>query len=292
MDQPEALRRLTPVIDDRLDALLPRAEGPLETLHAAMRYSTLAAGKRVRPVLSLLSAEAVGGMSPAVLDGACSVELVHAFSLIHDDLPAIDDDDLRRGSPTCHIQFGEAVAILAGDALFALAFEVLALCAAPPDRVVQALRRLAKATGSDGLVGGETVDILSEGQPASRTTVEFIHARKTGALIAAACEIGGILGGGTALEVEALRVFGSEVGLAFQIADDVLNETGTSVELGKAAGSDRHREKATYPAVFGIEAARAASHDAAERGISALKGLGGSAEPLRELAAFFVKRRS
>ena len=162
-----------------------------------MRYSALAPGKRVRPVLCLLSAEAVGGQPLDALDGACAVEMVHAFSLVHDDLPAIDNDDLRRGRPTCHVEFGEAVAILAGDALFALAFETLVSADAPSERIVKATRCLTRAVGSDGLVGGETVDILSEGSVPSRQTVEFIHSRKTGALIAASCEIGAILGGGT-----------------------------------------------------------------------------------------------
>jgi len=292
VEQPEALRRLAPIVDARLDILLPPAEGLLERLHAAMRYSALAPGKRVRPVLCMLSAEAVGGLANDALDGACAVELVHAFSLVHDDLPAIDNDDMRRGRPTCHIEFGEAVAILAGDALFALAFEALANCQAPPNRVASAIRCLTRAAGSDGLVGGETVDILSEGTKPSREIVEFIHARKTGSLIAAACEIGGHLGGGSDSEVAALRMFGEQVGLAFQIADDVLNETATSEQLGKAAGSDKDRAKATFPALLGLKEARAAGEGAAERGIASLGPLGSNAEPLCELARFFVRRSS
>ena len=292
MEQPEALRRLAPVIDERLEALLPASVGPLERLHAAMRYAAIAPGKRVRPVLCLLSAEAVGGEKLDALDGACAVELIHAFSLVHDDLPAIDNDDLRRGRPTCHVQFGEAVAILAGDALFALAFEILSSLDAEAEKIVRAMRCLTRATGSDGLVGGETVDILSEGQAPTQDTVEFIHARKTGALIAAACEIGAILGDGSALQVKALRGFGAEVGMAFQIADDVLNETATSEQLGKAAGSDRQRGKATLPAVLGLDAAKQASLEAAQRGMAALKPLGPSGEALRGLARFFVERRS
>lgn len=227
-----------------------------------------------------------------MLDAACALELVHAFSLIHDDLPAIDDDDLRRGRPTCHVQFGEAVAILAGDALFALAFEVLSRCDAPADRVVSAIRCLTHATGSDGLVGGETIDILSEGEPPTAETVEFIHARKTGSLIAAACDIGATLGGGSDAQIAALRAFGADVGLAFQIADDVLNETSTAEQLGKAAGSDRDRHKATYPAVYGLAEAQVAAKRVADRGIDRLAPLGPAAEPLRDLARFFIERRS
>jgi geranylgeranyl diphosphate synthase type II len=292
VEQPDALRRLAPVIDERLEALLPRPEGLLERLHAAMRYSALAPGKRVRPVLCLLSAEAVGGDPLDALDGACAVEMVHEFSLVHDDLPAIDNDDLRRGRPTCHVEFGEAVAILAGDALFALAFETIVSAETSPDRIVKATRCLTRAVGSDGLVGGETVDILSEGSVPSHETVEFIHARKTGALIAASCEIGAIFGGGNAAQIETLRRFGTEVGLAFQIADDVLNETATAEQLGKAAGSDRHREKATYPSVFGTEVARQLGIEAAARGMDALASLGEQAHALRELAQFFVLRKS
>lgn len=283
---------MAPIVDERLAALLPSASGPLERLHAAMRYSALAPGKRVRPALCLLSARAVGADEFVALDAACALELVHAFSLVHDDLPAIDDDALRRGRPTCHIEFGEAVAILAGDALFALAFEILASCDVSAERLVQAMACLTRAAGSNGLVGGETVDILSEGTKPDKDVVRFIHERKTGALISAACEIGGLIGGGTSDEVAALAKFGNEVGLAFQIADDVLNETATAEQLGKAAGSDRHREKATYPSAYGLEAARQLGIEAASRGMDALAALGSAGRPLADLARFFVERQS
>ena len=218
--------------------------------------------------------------------------MVHAFSLVHDDLPAIDNDELRRGSPTVHVEFGEALAILAGDALFARAFEVIASSSSPAERVVHALRRLTLASGAEGLVGGEVLDVLSEGLRADRELVDLIHIRKTGALIAAACAIGAELGGGSVEQVEALHRFGLNVGLAFQIADDLLNETATAAELGKAAGSDRRREKATYPAALGIDAARHAAGQAAQRGLNELDSFGADAAPLIELARFFIFRRN
>lgn len=253
-----------------------------------MRDACLAPGKRLRPALCLAGADAVRGDAEAALEGACALEMVHAFSLIHDDLPAIDNDELRRGRPTCWKAFGEAVAILAGDALFSMAFDVVAGAPAEPARVLRALRILSAA--SNRLVEGETVDILAEGQEVDAATLEFIHRRKTGALIAASCEIGGLLGGGSDDQVEALRAFGTEVGLAFQIADDLLNETSTPEQLGKATGSDRERGKATYPALYGLEASRQAARDAVDRSLADLDGLPGDTEFLRGLALFSIER--
>lgn len=253
------LRTYQAVVNRRLEELLPAEDVEPQTLHAAMRYACLAPGKRIRPILCLASARAVGGdeatHGPA-LDAACALELVHCFSLIHDDLPAIDNDSLRRGVETTHVKFGEALAILAGDALFALSFEVMSAIPIEPAVGVRCISSLARASGSGGLVGGEVVDVLSEGKPATAAAVQFIHERKTGALIAAACEIGARIGGGTEDQVASLRIFGEHVGLAFQIADDILNELSTAEALGKAAGSDKERSKATYPAVHGIEGAR------------------------------------
>lgn len=278
-------------VDERLAILLPSAtERPME-LHTAMRYSCLAPGKRLRPALVLGSAEVFGVTEGAVLDAACAVEMIHCFSLIHDDLPAIDNDDLRRGRPTCHIEFGEAIAILAGDALFALAFETCARLEAAPEAVVEVLRLLTHCVGSDGLVGGEIVDVLSEGKVVDRETLEYIHSRKTGALIRASCEIGAVLAGASPAACAALREYGDAVGLAFQIADDVLNETSTPEQIGKSAGSDREREKATYPALFGLDASRKMALEAADRGIAALSGLGAT-EFLEGLARFSVDRVS
>ncbi len=255
-----------------------------------MRYSCLSPGKRLRPILCLASAEALGASAESVLDAACALEMVHCFSLIHDDLPAIDNDDLRRGVPTLHVKYGEALAILAGDALFSLAFQSLAASSHPADQVVEAVLCLTKASGSGGLVGGEVVDVQSEGKAADAETLEFIHSHKTGALIAASCEIGGILGGGTRAQVDALRVYGQKIGLAFQIADDILNETSTPEQLGKAAGSDRERQKATYPSLYGVPESRRRADQAVADAVSALRDAGIESQMLEMLAAFAVER--
>lgn len=259
-------------------------------LHAAMRYSCLAPGKRLRPVLCMASAEAVGSTRESVIDAACAIEMVHCFSLVHDDLPAIDNDDLRRGVATLHVKYGEAMAILAGDALFALAFQALASSPQSPDRVVEAVLKLTIASGSNGLVGGEVADVQSEGKAPDADTLEFIHSRKTGALIAASCEIGGILGGGASSQVFGLKGYGERIGLAFQIADDILNETSTPDQLGKAAGSDRERRKATFPSLYGLEESRRRADQAIEDALAALKKAGIASEMLSELARYAVER--
>lgn len=259
-----------------------------------MRYSCLAPGKRLRPALCMACAEACGAIAESVLDAACALEMVHCFSLIHDDLPALDDDELRRGLPTCHVKFGEAIAILAGDALLALAFHTLA---SPPSgagrpshrdgAVLLAVRELTQATGSDGLAGGEAVDILSEGKEVDQATLEFIHLRKTGALISASCAIGAILGGESEEQVEQFRAYGRHLGLAFQIADDLLNETATPAQLGKSAGSDRSRRKATYPALLGIDESRRRALKAVTH---AMESLPYDSPFLRDLAKFAIDR--
>ncbi len=289
MDGGTLLESFRGLIDSRLSVILPPAGDVPEVLHEAMRYCALAPGKRLRPALAMASAEAVGGTALQALDQACALELVHCFSLIHDDLPAIDDDDLRRGLPTCHKVYGEAVAILAGDALFALAFEVMAN--SPPAVVSQAVLLLAQAAGTSGLVGGEVLDILAEGVPPDRALLETIHSRKTGALIAASCEIGALIGGGTPRQVQTLRTFGEEIGLAFQIADDILNETSTAAELGKAVGSDRARGKLTYPSVIGLPKSNLAAQSAMAQAMQTLDSIENDTTALRALAAFAVKRK-
>lgn len=255
-----------------------------------MRYSCLAPGKRMRPVLCMASAQALGAEPESVLDAACAIEMVHCFSLIHDDLPAIDDDDLRRGIPTLHKKYGEALAILAGDALFALAFQSLAFSPHPADRVTLAMQRLTVASGTRGLVGGEVQDVLCEGKAVDAATLEFIHSYKTGALIAASCEIGAILAGGTTVQQQAMRAYGEKLGLAFQIADDILNETSTPDQLGKAAGSDRERCKATYPALYGLDGSRQMGKDAVEAAIGHLRDNGIEMKLLEDLARYSVER--
>lgn len=272
-------------VDACLDRILPSESEMPSRLHAAMRFSALAPGKRIRPLLAMASAVAAGGQAGDAVEAGCALELVHAFSLIHDDLPAIDDDDLRRGRPTCHIEFGEGLAILAGDALFALAFEVTARSLPGTD----AVKVLAEASGSYGLVGGEVIDIEGEGRPASVELVELIHRRKTGALIAAACAIGAIAAKSPTSRT-VLQDFGMAVGLAFQIQDDILNATSTAEALGKSAGSDHARGKQTYPAAFGLEPAREAAKGNLAQALAMLGELPGPTETLRQLARSAVDR--
>ena len=290
MDGQQRLTAYRSLVDGQLDTLLPDPTLEPRPLHEAMRYSALAPGKRLRPSLCLAACEAVGGDPSEALDAACALELVHTFSLIHDDLPAIDDDDLRRGRPTCHVQFGEAMAVLAGDALFALAFEVLAQCHRDSSRVAAVVRTVSYATGSLGLVGGETMDILAEGTDAGIDHLREIHRRKTGALISASCVAGAVLGGGSPEDVAVIGRFGDSVGLAFQIHDDVLNVVSTAEELGKAVGSDAHKRKLTYPSVIGLEASKKAARGAAERALSIIEAVGDQAHALRTLAEFAVDR--
>jgi len=287
MDIESSLRPYIQEVNARLEQLLPSPTEAPEALHEAMRYSCLAPGKRLRPALALICAEATGGTRQEALDVACAIEMIHCFSLIHDDLPAIDNDDLRRGLPTCHVKFGEAVAILAGDALFALAFETVAQQKASPGITVECMKILTASVGSYGLVGGETIDILSEGKPVDAETLEIIHRRKTASLISASCEIGSLFG--TSDARQKLKQYGENIGLAFQIADDVLNETGTADQLGKAAGSDRERQKATYPAVYGVEASRAKAIELAQIAVQNVAGLHHQ-ELLAGMAKYSVER--
>lgn len=283
------LEQCRTLVDKRLEHWLPPVTDVPAKLHEAMRYSALAPGKRIRPALCMASCASVGADPEAALDAGCALELIHCFSLIHDDLPAIDDDDLRRGRPTCHVQFGEALAVLAGDALFALAFEVASHCSPDPVVLTSVVRTLANATGSQGLVGGEVLDVEAEGGDGSMEDLVTIHKRKTGSLIAASCLIGGVLGGADAAQQKALAIFGEKVGLAFQVADDVLNVTSTAVELGKAAGSDEKKNKLTYPAFVGLEASRAESQRLLTEAIETVRVLP-DPDQLVELAEYCVAR--
>ncbi len=278
-------------VESRLDALLPPSDEPPANLHAAMRYAVLGGGKRLRPLLAMASALAVGSPADSGLDVGCAAELVHCFSLIHDDLPAIDDDDLRRSRPTVHKKFNEAIAVLAGDALFALAFATLGH-AGDPDRIARCLSSLSQATGGRGLVGGEVMDVEAEGGPVDIALLETIHSRKTGALISSSCEMGGIAGGGDEMECRTLALFGRELGLAFQIVDDILNETSSSEVLGKAAGTDRDKGKLTYPAAVGLEASKSEAEKALDRALGHLCQLEGETTVLEEIARACVVRDS
>ncbi len=277
-------------VEPRLSQLLPPADREPVVLHEAMRSSALAPGKRLRPALCMAACAAAGGDPLNALDAGCALEFVHCFSLIHDDLPAIDNDDLRRGLPTCHKVYGEAAAILAGDALFALAFSVVAQMQATDAQKARCTLLLANSSGSDGLVAGEVLDVLAEGQEPDLEKVRSIHRLKTGALIQAACEMGGVMAGASDQAVAQLGAYGRDVGLAFQIADDVLNETSTAEELGKAVGSDAERGKQTYPRAIGLEAAIQEAARCAEAAKAALEGLPGDASALRDLAEFSARR--
>ena len=282
-------------IDRTLDTILPKPDEYPEIIHRAMRYSVFAGGKRLRPILALASAEAVGGKEEEILPIACSLELIHTYSLIHDDLPAMDNDDFRRGKPTSHRVFGEAIAILAGDALLTLAFEQLAAVPedlVPPERKIKVIKEIASASGSRGMVGGQVVDIESEGKKVNLPTVTYIHQAKTGRLITASVRIGGIVAGATPSQLDALSVYGENVGLAFQIIDDILDITGSKEKLGKEVAKDAVRGKATYPGVVGIAEAKKRAFEAAEEAIKALSQFGEAARPLREIAKFIISRET
>jgi geranylgeranyl diphosphate synthase type II len=289
------LARCAHLANHRLSLLVPGEDVPPATIHRAMRYSLLSGGKRVRPALVIAAGEALGADAESLLTAASAVEMIHTYSLIHDDLPAMDDDDLRRGRPTCHKVFGEAIAILAGDALLTCAFEVLCRPDAAPDaqRRLDLVRELATAAGTvDALVGGQVADLENEGRVPDAKLVEYIHGAKTGALIRAACVMGGIAAGGSVAQVSKLRVYGQRVGLAFQIADDVLDLTATAEQLGKTPGKDVATGKATWPAVFGVEASRAQALQLADQAIAEIKDLGPSTAALEGLARFVVARVS
>ncbi len=279
-------------IERALGEWLPTPGERPRILPEAMRYTTLDGGKRLRPMLCIAAAEAVGGTLAQVLPTACALELIHTFSLIHDDLPALDNDALRRGKPTCHVQFGEAMAILTGDALFAHAFGLIARQAeiSPPERVVRVLKLIADAVGVDGMVGGQVEDILSEGEPVTPEQLAYIHSRKTGALIRAAVLSGAILGGADADAERALDAYSRALGLAFQIVDDILNETGDPARLGKATGTDRSRQKATYPRLYGLDAARQRAQQELQTALDALQPFRTEADPLRWLAHYVIAR--
>jgi len=288
MDIREYLRTCAAKIETELDRILPAAVERPARLHEAMRYSVFAGGKRLRPALCLTAAEACGGKPEDALNAACSLELLHTYTLIHDDLPAMDDDTLRRGRPTCHIQFDEATAILAGDALLTLAFEVLS---SHPQNGALATE-LARAAGSRGVIGGQAEDLAAEGDKPEPERVEYIHRHKTATLIRAACVMGGLCANADNEALNALALYGENIGLAFQITDDLLDESATVKELGKDIGSDRAREKMTYPVVYGIEGAKNRS---AELILEARQALRVSAEDtaiLDEIAEFITTRKS
>jgi geranylgeranyl diphosphate synthase type II len=277
-----------------LEELLPSAETVPASIHGAMRHSTFAGGKRLRPLLAYQAAATIAGALPAGIERlGAAIEMLHTYSLIHDDLPALDNDELRRGKPTCHVAFGEAIAILAGDALQTRAFEVLAGLDCPPAATVQIVSLIANAVGTvEGMIGGQVLDIESEHLKPTAELVEAIHRAKTGALIRVSVVAGGVYAGATAVDTARLDLFGRKAGLAFQIVDDVLDLTVDSAHLGKTAGKDQATEKATWPAVFGIEQSRRDAARLIEEAFTAIAPYGSRADGLKAVASYLVERRN
>ncbi len=281
------------LVDAELERLLPAENERPSLIHQAMRYSVFAGGKRVRPILCIEAFRIFSTDVVSVLPVACALELIHTYSLIHDDLPALDNDDLRRGRPTCHKKFGEAMAILAGDALLTLAFEALAGAPLLPAERVALVREIASAAGTrDGMVGGQVADLEAEGKQVSAEVLEYIHRSKTAALIRAAIVSGAIAGGASDEDRDRLRTFGGLIGWAFQVTDDILDVEESSAALGKTAGKDQAQRKATYPALFGLEKSHEFARDLAARAMAALETFGARAANLRELGEFLVLRRA
>jgi geranylgeranyl diphosphate synthase type II len=282
-------------VDQALERFLPTESRAPETIHKAMRYSVFAGGKRLRPVLVIAGAEAVGGRMADVMPTACALELIHTYSLIHDDLPAMDNDDFRRGRPTSHKVFGEAMAILAGDGLLTHAFRLIADNWRPgmdPGVLRDVLVDVADAAGTDGMVGGQVADLEAEGRRIGADMLDYIHLHKTAALIRTSIRVGARLSSATAAQLEALSVAGGDLGLAFQIVDDILDVTGTTEQLGKTAGKDQAQQKATYPAIHGLDASQARAGRLVGEALQALAPLGPPAEPLRALARFILERKA
>jgi geranylgeranyl diphosphate synthase type II len=287
------LREYQQQVDAELDRLVPSETAPPETIHRAMRYSLFAGGKRIRPILCLEAARAVGGASPCVVAAACSLELIHTYSLIHDDLPALDNDDYRRGKLTNHKVFGDAMAILAGDALLTLAFEVLADLDLAAEQKMRLVAELATAAGTvGGMIGGQVADLEGEGKPPDAMLLETIHRAKTGALLRASLRLGAICAAATEAQYEALSCYGEHIGLAFQIVDDILDVEESSQALGKTAGKDAQQHKITFPAVYGLDASRRMAEEECVRAHQALTPFESRAAGLDELADLIVRRKS
>ena len=279
-------------IDEALDRLAPPESEYPPSIHRAMRYSLFAGGKRIRPILCLEAAATVADSTPGIEVPASALEMIHTYSLIHDDLPALDNDDYRRGRPSCHKAFGEAIAILAGDALLTRAFQVVAeMKDAPAERRIGVVRELAQAAGTvRGMIGGQVADLEAEGKPVEEENLHYIHRSKTAALIRAAVRVGAIFAGAGEAQLEALSRYGEQIGLAFQIVDDVLDVVQSTAGLGKTAGKDAAHQKATFPALYGVERSRQMARRAEQEALAALEIFGNRARRLRELAALIVER--
>lgn len=280
------------LIDRELDQILPPEDTLPPSIHKAMRYSVFAGGKRLRPILCAESGRLLGADGPSLLRIASALEMVHTYSLIHDDLPALDNDDLRRGKPTCHRAFGESTAILTGDALLTLTYEVLAEPGlTSPERQLRIIRELAHATGTrNGMVAGQVLDLEATNQAADGKMLELIHSSKTGAFLCAAVRCGAIFAGATETDLERITIYGRKIGLAFQIVDDLLDVVGSSATLGKTAGKDDEQRKATYPALYGIEESRRKAKLLIQEACESLQPYGNAASRLQDLAYFLIER--
>ncbi len=296
MQLAEKLRQRAKQVEAALDGFLPGADTPPEDVHRAMRYCVLGGGKRLRPILVLEAAELVGGRAEDVLPAACGLELIHTYSLIHDDLPCMDDDDYRRGQPSCHKAFGEATAVLTGDALLTLGFELVAANAqngrSSPGATLRVVTEVARAAGSLGMVGGQVLDLAAEGRRIGLSEMRRIHRMKTGAIFKASVRIGAILAGAGLEEVEALSRWADGFGLVFQITDDILDVVGDERRLGKKTGSDQKHGKATYPSLVGLNEARRLAAEAAAEAGTALKLFGARAQFFLDLLHFVLERDS
>ncbi len=291
MSLPAYLNERSQLVDRALDQYLPAESTRPATIHRAMRYSLFAGGKRMRPVLTLAAAEACGGTIDAAMPAACAVECIHTYSLVHDDLPCMDDDDLRRGRPTNHKVFGEGIAVLAGDALLTVAFEILA-DAKPTPRysVAVQVRELAETAGSKWLIGGQVADLEGEGKNLTGAELRYIHRCKTAALLTGSIRLGAMSANAAPARLAALADFGQALGLAFQVIDDILDVTQTTEKLGKTAGKDVHAVKATFPAIYGLEKSRAEARKFTRAAHAALKPFGNKADRLREIADYLLTR--
>jgi len=283
-------------VEAALEASFPAPVGLQKSVIEAARYSLFAGGKRLRPILCMTAAEVVGGSAQPIMPAACALEMIHTYSLIHDDLPAMDNDDYRRGQLTSHKVFGEAIAILAGDALLTEAFDFVARMLDMPgqsaDRVLQAIRILVKAAGYRGMIGGQAIDLECENLETDIATVEYMHIHKTGALLSASLEIGALLGGGSDEQTRSLKRYGHHFGLAFQITDDLLDIEGDAEEMGKQPGSDIARNKKTYPALLGLAGSKESAREHVEQALHQVASFGMAAEPLRALAQYLLLRRA
>jgi geranylgeranyl diphosphate synthase type II len=304
MDIKKYLQEKKMIVDSALERYFPNppeGEGevkPLNSLHKAIRHSLLDGGKRIRPILSIAAFEAVGGKGDHILPFACALEMIHTYSLIHDDLPAMDNDDTRRGKPTCHKMFGEAIGILAGDGLLTEAFKLMTNRSSwdgPSNdkaMILDVIHEIAQAAGISGMVGGQVADIESEGKEVDLPLLQYIHTHKTGAMILASIRVGARLGGAAGETLRAFSRYAERIGLAFQIIDDILNVEGKATALGKSTGTDHSRGKATYPSLLGVEESKRRAMELVELAVESLKPYGPEADPLREIARFIIAREN